>query len=163
MMVGTLAIITRENEASQTEVLLGKKSYRSKIGPGTWNGPGGDREGRESLERCVQRETSEEVDIVPDMGTAKKIAVVVFYAAGVPDYEMHCYHITAYAGMPRPTSAMIEVGWCVRDNLPVTEMLEADGRLFQRLLTLQPFRAVVYYRRRAKGLILPIEFSPFTR
>lgn len=162
MYVGTLSFITRKSPAGETEVLLGRKYPQAKLGANKWSGPGGVQEAEESLERCLERETQEEFDIMLDMATARKIAIITFYAGGVPRFEMHTYHVTGFAGTPHPTREMLEIRWFARAVLPYGEMYEGDERLFRRLFKFTPFRAEMHYRTRESGLILPIEIMPFS-
>jgi len=162
MYRGTWAWVTRARDTGELEMLHGRKYPQAKFGANKWSGPGGGLEANESLERCIQRETQEELDITPDMATTRKVAIVTYHASGEPYYEMHCFHVTDFVGIPRPTREMVEVRWFTLAEFPFAETFEDSERLYRRFLKLTPFRANVYYRTRIGGLILPIEFMPFS-
>ncbi|MBI2003430.1 MAG: 8-oxo-dGTP diphosphatase [Parcubacteria group bacterium] len=153
MKIATLAIVLRGNK-----VLLGHKK-KGEIGTGTLNGPGGKCEDDESLIDCVVRETREEIGIKLDRDRLKEIAVITFYAAGVPDFVVHVFRTHVFSGMPVETADMTP-GWYDIINLPVERMLESDQEWFPKAIRGEKFRANVYYKRRATGFE-KIEFFPY--
>lgn len=154
MKIATLGIITQENQ-----VLLGLKRGGSEIGEGTLNGPGGKQESGETILECLVREVEEEVGIILDPAKAEKVAVITFYTAGVPDFEVHVYRTSHFTGEPRETESMIPM-WCNVDTLPIHRMLESDRDWFPLVIKGEKFCANVYYQERAKGF-LEIKFLPF--
>ena len=155
MKIATLAIITRGNQ-----VLLGLKRGGSEIGDGTLNGPGGKKEPNETILECLVRETQEEVGITLDPKLVEKLAIITFYAAGEPDFEVHVYLANSFSGEPHETPSMVPA-WYDIDTFPMNRMLESDRAWFPSVIRGKKFRANVYYRERAKGFIR-IEFFPFT-
>ena len=154
MKIATLGIITRGNQ-----VLLGLKQGGSEIGDGTLNGPGGKQEPHETILECLTRETAEEVGIVLDPQQVEKLAIITFYAAEVPDFQVHVYRTSSFSGEPRETPSMIPA-WYDIDAFPIGRMLESDRAWFPLVIRGKKFRANVFYRERAKGFIR-IEFYPF--
>lgn len=131
-------------------VLLGEKKRGSEIGSGTLNGAGGKLEGEDgdSIDRCLIRETEQEFGITPT--NFEKHAVIRFLAAGIPDFEVHAYLITAWEGTPRETAEMFQPAWYPISGIPYDRMLEADSMWLPKLFNGEKFNADVYYRQRAK-------------
>lgn len=129
------------------QVLLGEKK-RGEIGTGTLNGPGGKREGSESLVECAVRETKEELNLELKAEDLEKVAVIVFFFKSTPDFEVHVYRTKCFAGEPKETNDMIPA-WYSVSNLPYERMLESDRVWVKRALVGEPFRANVYYEDRA--------------
>jgi 8-oxo-dGTP diphosphatase len=153
MQKATLAIIRQDNK-----VLLGLKK-KGEIGSQTYNGPGGKCEGDETPLDCVIRETKEELDIELSREHLKLIAVITFFAAGVPDFEVHVFITTKFSGTPVETIDMIPE-WFDIDELPLDRMLESDVEWFSKAIAGEEFRANVYYKERAANFER-IEFLPF--
>lgn len=147
MKLATLGLMIRDGH-----VLLGEKKDGAEIGAGTLNGPGGkcEDEDQGSLERCLIREIEEEFGVTPT--EFSKVAVIRFFAAGVLDFEVHAYLVTAWQGEPQETDAMIP-GWYPLDQLPYDRMLESDRHWFAQACSGERFNANVYYRERAKDFI----------
>ncbi len=154
MKTATLGIIMRDKK-----ILLGLKQGGSEIGDGTLNGPGGKQEPGETIEECLIREVREEMDILLDPTKIEKIAVITFYAGGIPDFEVHVYRTEHFTGEPQETESMVP-GWYDSDPLPLDRMLGSDKMWFPRAIRGEKFCANVYYRERAKGF-LKIDFLPF--
>ena len=143
MKIATLAIIVRENR-----VLLGYKK-KGEIGAQTLNGPGGKCEPDETLEECVIRETNEEVGITLHEKDLNKTAVITFFAADKPDFEVHVYWTDTFDGVPIETIDMIP-NWYDIDKVPYEKMLDSDRTWFAKAIDRETFRANVYYKHRAK-------------
>ncbi|MHB1163113.1 MAG: 8-oxo-dGTP diphosphatase [Minisyncoccota bacterium] len=154
MKIATLGIITRGNK-----VLLGLKQGNPEIGEGTLNSPGGKQERGETILECLIREVEEEVGIFLPPEMTEKVAVIVFHAGGVPDFEVHVYRAHKFVGEPCETESMAPA-WYDIDKLPIDRMLESDRTWFPQLIRGEKFCANVYYQERAKGF-LDIEFLPF--
>ena len=166
MKIATLAIITRENPVTRKkQVLLGLKRGGSEIGDGTLNGPGGKfdpEQGDRTNIDCLLRETQEEVMLDLDPAKVEKCAVITFYAAGEPSFEVHIYRSSIFAGEPQETKSMIPDWYDIDDIAEIARerMLESDRKWFPKLIQGEKFNAHVYYREKAKGF-LNIEFLPF--
>lgn len=160
MKIATLALVTQVREEGH-QILLGRKQGKPEIGEGTLNGPGGklDLHKDRSILDCLVRETEEELGILLDPNKVKKIAIITFYAGGVPDFEVHVYRTSHFTGEPRETESMVPE-WHDIDKIPFDRMLEADSHFLPQLIRGERFRADVYYRERAKGFI-SIEFFFF--
>lgn len=154
MKIATLGIITRGNQ-----ILLGRKQGSPEIGEGTLNGPGGKQEPNETIIACLVRETYEELGITLDPAATEKVAIITFYAAGEPSFEVHVYRTSTFTGEPSETESMIPE-WHSLENIPYECMLEADPHLFPQILRGEKFCANVYYREKAKGFV-SIDFFPF--
>lgn len=158
MKKATLVLIVRTLRGKQ-EILLGEKRGGSEIGDGTLNGPGGKQEPGETLLECACRETEEEVGIRLNPALLEKAAVLTFYAAREPDFEVHVYRAFAFEGVPTATESMVP-GWYPVEKLPLDRMLESDRRWLPQLLCGERFNAQVFYRERAKEFER-IVFLPF--
>lgn len=154
MKVASLALMTRRRK-----VLLGLKRGGPEIGKGTYNGPGGKQEKGESILDCVCRETWEEVRMRIVRSSAKKVAIITFFADGIPDFEVHIYRVACWKGRPRKTESMVP-NWHNANRLPLRRMLASDRTWFKKAARGERFCANVYYRKRAK-CFLGIQFLPF--
>ncbi|KXJ98477.1 MAG: hypothetical protein UZ19_OD1000681 [Parcubacteria bacterium OLB19] len=154
MKIATLALIIRNNQ-----ILLGYKK-KGEIGQETLNGPGGKKEDNESLEKCLVRETQEEVGITLDIDRLEKVGIITFFNAETPDFEVHIFRTEYFLGTPIETLDMVP-DWYNIDNLPLDKMLESDREWFPRMANGEKFDARVYYRSRAKDFDR-IEFLPFS-
>ena len=166
MKIATLAIITRENPVTRKQqVLLGLKRGGSEIGDGTLNGPGGKfdaNQGDRTNIDCLLREIREEVMLGLDPAEVEKCAIITFYAAGEPSFEVHIYRSSIFSGEPQETGSMIPDWYDIDDiaEIACERMLESDRMWFPKLIQGEKFNANVYYREKAKGF-LNIEFFPF--
>jgi 8-oxo-dGTP diphosphatase len=154
MKIATLVLITQDDR-----ILLGRKQGSPEIGEGTLNGPGGKQELHETLTECLVRETREELDIGLEPTKVEKCAIITFYAAGEPSFEVHIYHTSFFTGEPHETESMIPE-WHPINAIPYERMLESDRTWFPQLVAGEKFNANVYYQEKAKGY-LGIEFLPF--
>lgn len=153
MKIATLVLIN-----SSLHTLLGEKKT-GEIGKGTLNSPGGKLEPGETLEECAIREVYEELGIRILPEHLRKVAVITFYAAGIPDFEVHVYRTSKFTGHLGETADMIP-GWYPYWWLPYKRMLGSDRKWFLRALIGKPFCANVYYRERTKGFER-IEYLPY--
>lgn len=154
MKVASLAIITQGNR-----ILLGRKQGKPEIGEGTLNGSGGKQEPNETILECLIRETQEELDITLDSAKTEKVAIITFHAGGIPDFEVHVYRTSDFAGEPRETESMIPE-WHALNAIPYERMLESDREWFPKIIAGERFCANVRYQERAKGFS-GIEYLPF--
>lgn len=154
MEIATLGIITRENQ-----ILLGRN--KRGFAKGKLNGPGGKMEPKDqTILDCVMREVNEEAGITLVPFRIEKCAMITFFAAGVPDFEVHVYRTDYFFGEPRETESMVPA-WYNIDKLPVDEMLESDRVWFPQLIHGKKFNAKVYYRERMKSFV-SMDLLPFT-
>ncbi|KND49718.1 MAG: 8-oxo-dGTP diphosphatase / 2-hydroxy-dATP diphosphatase [Parcubacteria bacterium C7867-008] len=153
MKVATLAIIVKDGK-----VLLGEKK-KGEIGTGTLNGPGGKLDPGESVLECLIRETDEELGIELFPEYLKKVAIITFFAAGEPDFQVHVYRTDTFEGELVETADMIP-NWYDIEDIPYDRMLGSDHMWFARAISGEPFNANVYYRERTKDFI-NIDFLPF--
>lgn len=141
-------------------VLLGRKQGKPEIGEGTLNGAGGKMEPPDKTIRdCAIRELWEELGVTADPAKLMKVAIITFYAAGLPNMEVHFYTTDQFSGEPRETESMVPE-WHHRDKVPYERMLESDETWFPRLLHGETFRTNVYYREKARGFIGIDPFLP---
>ena len=157
MKIATLALIVRKNT-----VLLGFKQGKPEIGDGKLNAPGGKVEPGETILKCLVRETKEEVDVELDPRRAEEVAVIVFYAAGVADFEVHVFRTETFTGEPHDTESMRDLYWYPIDDLDdmKDDMHESDLRWMPQAIRGRKFRAHVFYERRGEGF-KEIKFFPY--
>jgi len=58
-----------------------------------------------------------------------KVAIITFYAGGVPNMEVHFYTTESFSGEPRETESMVPE-WHHRDKIPYGRMLASDEHWF---------------------------------
>jgi len=140
-------------------VLMGEKKT-GEIGQNLINAPGGKIEPGETPLACALRETWEELGIKLLPQLMEEIAVITFYTADVPDFEVYVYRAGGFVGKPRETESMIprRFRW---NRLPFDRMHDGDAHWFTKALHGHHFNANVYYRERAQGFER-IVFFPFT-
>ena len=152
---GTVVIPIRGNR-----MLFGHKQGKPEIGEGTLNGCGGKMEPTDTTIRdCAVREAFEELGITIDPAKLVKVAVITFYAGGVPNMEVHFYTTDSFSGEPVETESM-SPEWHDRDKVPYERMLEADEHFFPKIIRGETFRTNVYYREKAKGYLRMDPFLP---
>lgn len=122
--VGTLLFLRQGDQ-----VLLIHK--RRGHGAGKINGPGGKPEPGESPQRCVVRETREEVGI--DVLDANLAAVFRFVDTHDHDWLGFVFTATAFAGEPRPSAEALPF-WAPVADLPLERMWDDDRYWLPRLL-----------------------------
>ena len=141
-------------------ILMGRKQGSPEIGEGTVNMPGGKMEPIDKTIRdCAAREVLEELGIVVDPAKLEKLAIITFYAGGVPNMEVHFYRADSFSGEPRETESMIPERHH-RDKIPYGRMLASDEHWFPQLLLGIKFYTSVYYREKAKGFLKIDPFFP---
>jgi 8-oxo-dGTP pyrophosphatase MutT (NUDIX family) len=158
MKRASLVIIERNDQ-----ILLGQKKNGAEIGSGTLNGPGGKEDpekGDTCPADCAIRETWEEFGIALDPNQLEKIAVVTFFAAGNPDFEVHIFWTDSFEGMPHETDEMVIPQWYPVAAIPFDRMLESDAAWVPQAVRKERFRANVFYTKRAQGFER-IEFFPW--
>ncbi|MDO8600011.1 MAG: NUDIX domain-containing protein [bacterium] len=153
MKIATLAIVLRNSS-----VLLGYKKT-GEIGAHTLNGPGGKCKKGESPVQCVVRETKEEIGITLFPQHLEETALITFFAGGIPDFKVHIFRTSVFAGSPVETADMIP-GWHDINDLPTHRMLESDKEWLPKVIRGEKFRANVFYKNRAANFER-IEFFPF--
>jgi 8-oxo-dGTP diphosphatase len=139
--------------------LLFAEKKEGEIGTGVLSGPGGKREPGESLMECLIREAREEWEIELDPLHIEKVAYIIFYAAGAPDFGVHVYRVRRFTGVLKETKDAKLPERFPLDALPYDRMFEGDRHWFSRAVSGEPFSAHVYYKERAKEFDR-IEFLP---
>lgn len=158
MKIATLVFLIRNRS-----VLLAFKRGGAEIGEGKLNAPGGKLEGDETISECAARETLEEVGVRVDPVDLEEVAVIAFYAAGIPDFEVHVLRTETFSGEPQGTPSMRDPYWYPVDSLEELkdEMHSSDLRWMpQAVRGKRKFRANVFYEKRGEGF-LKIEFLPY--
>jgi 8-oxo-dGTP diphosphatase len=153
MQIATLGIILDGGG-----VLLAEKK-KGEIGTGVLSGPGGKLDPGESLIECLIRETREEWNVRLFPEDLEKVAYIVFFAAGEPDFGVHIYLARRFEGTLKETAEAKMPESFPLDALPLEQMFEGDRAWFSRALSGTPFCANVYYKERAKEFDR-IEFLP---
>ena len=159
MKVATLALIMRTDRAGRLQVLLGRKK-KAEIGTDKLNGPGGKQEPGESIVQCAVRETYEEVQLrlsATELEALGPAAIITFFAAGVPDFQVHVFLTSTFEGTPQDTDSMTEICWHPTAALPWHRMHDGDQRWLPSVLRGEKFRANLYYTGRGEGFI---KFEP---
>jgi 8-oxo-dGTP diphosphatase len=153
MQIATLGIILDGGG-----VLLAEKK-KGDVGTGILSGPGGKLDPGESLVECLVRETDEEwgIRLLPE--GIEKVAFVIFYAAGVPDFGVHIYRACGFEGVLGETNDARKPESFSLDSLPYDRMFDGDRHWFLRAAKGPPFCANVFYKERAKEFER-IEFLP---
>ena len=157
MKIATLALIVRKNT-----VLLGFRQGKPEIGDGKLNAPGGKIEPGETVLECLVRETQEEVGIELDPRRVEEVAVIIFYAGGVPNFEVHVFRTETFAGEPHETASMCGLYWYPIEDLDDLreDMHESDLRWMPQAIRGRKFRADVFYDRPGEGF-RDIKFFPY--
>ncbi|HAV66117.1 TPA: hypothetical protein DIU46_01945 [Patescibacteria group bacterium] len=132
---------------AQGRVLLGRKSDKPEIGAGTWNGFGGKRiEADESLQDTARREVWEE--------TGERVRVGKLISLGQVDFRqptkhrinrVHLFSSSDFTGEPEVNEEMVEFGWFNKEELPLDQMMEADGHFIPELMKGKQIRAEFTY------------------
>jgi len=141
-----------------TGVWLAEKK-KGEIGIGILSGPGGKLDDNETLPECLIRETKEEWDITLIAEDVVQVAHIIFYAGGVPDFDVHIYRVRRFEGTPKETKEASMPEHFAFDALPFDRMYDGDRHWFTRALSGEPFTAHVYYKERAKEFDR-VEFLP---
>lgn len=153
MKIATLGIVLQNNN-----LLLGKKK-KGEIGTGLLSGPGGKLESGETLEKCLIRETREELKIELDSDSIELTAIIDFYVTNEIDFRVYVYRAEIFSGEIKETADMIPA-WYPLSNLPFGQMFDSDRYWILRAARGEKFRANIYYFSRAKNFDR-IEFFPF--
>lgn len=159
MHIASLVFVLKDNL-----VLLGRKlKIDSDVGFGKYNGAGGKKTPIESLTTCAIRETFEEFAITVSEKDLREVAVITFFTADIPDFEVHVFLAHTFTGKPHATAEMAPA-WFSAADMPYDQMMEADRFWLPKILAGQTFRMNVYYRVRGKELMyierVPYEESP---
>ena len=118
------------NEERDLEVLLGKKHRRARIGPNTWNGPGGGIKPGETPGKAAVRETEEENgdEFKVDEKDLKPRGIITFYKHNM-EVMMKVYLFVCFVfnGKPKDTKEMTGHTWYKISDLSKLKMMPADG------------------------------------
>ena len=91
------------------------------INQGCINFPGGKKEPNETMEQCVIRETFEETGI-----TIKNPVQVGYIEFPNVNFYVHVFKSTQFSGNINENEAEVNAFWQDANNIPYTEMREAD-------------------------------------
>ncbi len=91
------------------------------INEGCINFPGGKKEGGETMEDCVRRETLEETGLIIE--NPQQVGYVEFPRF---DFYVHIFKSTKYSGSLKGKEDEVETFWVDADKIPYAEMREAD-------------------------------------
>jgi len=153
MKIATLVYIIQNGQ-----VLLAEKK-KGEIGTGIVVGPGGKLDEGETLEACAVRETFEEWGITISEEDLAKTAVITFYVAGNPDFEVHVFLTSPFEGELKETADAYMPKWYPITRLPLEKIFDGDRHWLPEALQGKKFCAHVYYKERAKNFER-IEFFP---
>ena len=125
----TLCFLIKENQ-----ILLAMK--KRGFGVGKWNGVGGKVKDGENLEKTVQRETWEEIDVKPV--EFKKVAVLDFLFPELPkdinwNQRVNVFLVTKWEGEPTESEEM-KPQWFKMDKIPFKSMWNDDLLWLPRVL-----------------------------
>ena len=100
------------------------------INQGCINFPGGKIEPGETMDQCVIRETLEETGIL--IKNPKQVGYVEFPEF---DFYVYIYKSTEFSGELHAKEGEVEVFWQDADNIPYTQMREADSNFLPDILS----------------------------
>lgn len=112
------------------------------LGAGVVNGPGGKREGGETLRECARRETREEVGLTVD--SLRKRGEFSFYLGTAPAMQIHVFVADDVRGEPVETPEA-EPLWVPVDDLPLDRMWESDQLWVPRVLDGESFVGTIQF------------------
>ena len=111
-------------DADSGRLLLAQRPEGHGTHPGKWEFPGGKRRGGESLDQCLVRELSEELDVevVPGrcLGTVDR-----------PPFRLYFFEAAIRAGPPR-AKVHARLRWVEPEHLLDHDLLEADRVFAER-------------------------------
>jgi ADP-ribose pyrophosphatase YjhB (NUDIX family) len=114
-----------QKENGNTKILLGKRSNLFHFG--LWNGPGGKREAKEGVKKCLQRELREEIGVHINLKTSHHFATANFYYKHANqfqlDWKVHFFITSHWKNDPKPLDGLSEVKWYAIDSMPYSEMV----------------------------------------
>ncbi len=99
------------------------------INKGCINFPGGKKEPDETMDDCVRRETLEETGLT--IQNPVKVGYVEFPRF---DFYVHIYKSTKYSGDIKQKEDEVEAFWQDMDDIPYSEMREADQNFLPDIL-----------------------------
>lgn len=115
-------------EDTKSHKLLMIRHHRG-INEGCINFPGGKKEAGESMEDCVRRETLEETGLT--IHNPVQVGYVEFPRF---DFYVHIFKSTAYSGKLHENKEEVSAFWQDIDNIPYSEMREADRNFVPDIL-----------------------------
>src|SRR3989344_2329360 len=105
----------------QDKILLGIK--KRGFGVGKWNGFGGKLENNETVEENVAREPGEEIGVLVDTDTMKKVGRLDFHFKDKPEWnqKMHIFLVKNWEREPMESEEM-KPRWFDVKNIPFDKM-----------------------------------------
>lgn len=134
----TLCLLIRDDE-----ILLAMK--KRGFGEGRWNGVGGKLEPNESIEEAAIRETTEEINVVPN--SLEKVGDIKFYFKNKPDWNqhVHIFVIKKWSGEPEETDEM-KPQWYKHTDIPFDDMWPDDIHWLPKILEGKKIQGVFYFK-----------------
>ena len=143
--IGSLVFFIRRsapsigNEERDLEVLLGKKHRRARIGPNTWNGPGGGVKLwlGETPEQAAIREIREEFgkSFKVKKRHLKSRGIITFFRHDMRVMmKVHIFVCYRFSGQPKKTREMSSHTWYKASQLSTLKMMPADGLFIPTIL-----------------------------
>ena len=123
-VVVAAAILQREGK-----ILLTRRKLDAHQG-GLWEFPGGKQEVGETLEQCLQRELTEEIDI--EVGDVQHF-YVLRYRYPEKEVELHFFTCSIFQGDPKPLGS-IEMAWVPKHELAFYDFPAADRPVLRKIL-----------------------------
>jgi A/G-specific adenine glycosylase len=117
------------------KILIAQRPLEGLLG-GLWEFPGGRKEPRESLARCVRRETEEELGVMVKVGP--KLAEVD-HAYSHFKITLHAYHCRYLSGVPKPRGCRAW-RWVSPPELTKLAFPAANQPVIRQLLQVSPYR-----------------------
>lgn len=99
------------------------------INKGCINFPGGKKEEGETMDQCVVRETMEETGLLIE--NPKQVGYVEFPEF---DFYVYIYKSTKFSGSLHSHEGEVSAFWQDADNIPYSEMREADSNFLPDIL-----------------------------
>jgi len=102
-------------ENDKNEILLLKRSYATKLGPGLWGFPAGHIKGNETPDSCSIRELEEEIDNEHSIELLNQIGPIrdTFYG-GI--YQIYLYHYRWHDGVIQLNHEHTDYVWVCKEK-----------------------------------------------
>ncbi len=119
----TLVFLVKKSAGEISQICLAMK--KRGFGAGRWNGVGGKVEQGETIEKAAERETKEEICVLP--ADLKKVGELSFYFPHNPAWDqlVHIYFAENWQGEPAESEEM-KPAWFSPKDLPFKSMWPDD-------------------------------------